>query len=841
MTESAVDGPDRPRPTTEFLGRHDLPALSVLMTRVAAVFLLVGGVGGIGSHLVDAGGGEKLVISAMAGLGGIVLSVLAANGRSLGLAAAHPTIVAAALLIGMAASTEEGRGMILLVGIGVFAAVFTSTAQTFGYLAFIAVVIALAESYERGFDAAKVGHLVLAIAITSLVVHWLVDRLSEVAFLERDARVAGERLSQRRADYLARMSHELRTPLNAVIGFSEVLGARTFGALDDKQAEYVGHIETSGRHLLGLINDVLDTAQVERGQLDLDATRFALVETLDQAVKMLGETASSAGVELSLDCDPAVGEIEGDRRKIHQVVLNLVANAVRFTPAGGSITVAARQLDDSMVELRVIDTGVGIAPEDMDRVFAEFTQGSGPTHGGTGLGLALARRLVELHGGEMWVESEVGAGSTFVFTLPTRSHGVASLSSEVETVIDVGSLDTVANRRRFTTIGSIFLGSGGLIGLLTAVSEPSAALVVTSALGVVAGIVLGWLLLAARPLPVRWVNVLVPLGTVLIAVGNATSNDGRGMPLFICGVVGAAIFADRRWATVHTAMACIAVGVTDSVGRGFDPVQFLTMSFIFATGGVVVHRLVTSLRAVADREREARQELEALTRHRSAFLARMSHELRTPLNAVIGFADVLGMETMGDLNGKQREYVDHIGTSGRHLLALINDVLELSKAEAGRLDAHVTEVPFPAVLHTAVAAGAGELGGSVAVTCDPAIDVVEVDEEQVHRAIRNVVACAVQRDATSVEVAASRSDGGAMIEVLITDRGAPISPDDAVGCFEEFSSLGATGLELALSRHLVELNGGSIDVRSGDETVWRLTVPVEAVGSDRRSLGAGQP
>ena len=127
------------------------------------------------------------------------------------------------------------------------------------------------------------------------------------------------------------------------------------------------------------------------------------------------------------------------------------------------------------------------------------------------------------------------------------------------------------------------------------------------------------------------------------------------------------------------------------------------------------------------------------------------------------------------------------------------------------------------------------------MTCDPAIDVVTVDEDQVHRAIRNVVACAVQRDATSVEVAASRSDGGAMIEVLITDRGAPISPDDAVGCFEEFSSLGATGLELALSRHLVELNGGSIDVRSGDETVWRLTVPVEVVGSDRRSLGAGQP
>jgi signal transduction histidine kinase len=218
------------------------------------------------------------------------------------------------------------------------------------------------------------------------------------------------------------MSHELRTPLNAIIGFSEVLQEKLFGELNEKQAEYTDDILTSGRHLLSLINEILDLSKVEAGRMELELAPFDLPLAIDNARTFVRERATRHGITLDVKVDERLGDIVGDERKIKQILLNLLSNAVKFTPEGGQIKVEA-SLGDSAAIVSVVDTGIGIATEDQEAIFEEFRQvGSNYAHKreGTGLGLTLTRKFVELHGGKIWVESEAGKGSTFTFALPLK-------------------------------------------------------------------------------------------------------------------------------------------------------------------------------------------------------------------------------------------------------------------------------------------------------------------------------------------------------------------------------------------------------------------------------------
>ena len=230
-----------------------------------------------------------------------------------------------------------------------------------------------------------------------------------------------EAASQHKSEFLANMSHELRTPLNAIIGFSEVLVDRMFGELNEKQDEYLKDIYASGQHLLSLINDILDLSKIEAGRMELEAADFDLSSAIDNALVLVRERASRRGITLGHSVDERLGPIRGDERKVKQVFLNLLSNALKFTPEGGRIDVSAR-LQDGAAEIAVADTGVGIAPEDQEAVFEEFRQvGTADKKvEGTGLGLALSRKFIELHGGRIWVESQLGHGSTFTFTLPVR-------------------------------------------------------------------------------------------------------------------------------------------------------------------------------------------------------------------------------------------------------------------------------------------------------------------------------------------------------------------------------------------------------------------------------------
>lgn len=250
----------------------------------------------------------------------------------------------------------------------------------------------------------------------------------EIQDKSRELEITGQHKSQ----FLANMSHELRTPLNAIIGFSEVLLEKMFGDLNDKQEEYLNDIFTSGEHLLDLINDVLDLSKIEAGMLGIELEAVDLRKLLQGSLVVVRERALAHGIELKLAVTDDIGTITADERKVKQVIFNLLSNAMKFTPDKGEVGIRAR-MTDGVVEIAVWDTGVGIAEEDQQRIFEEFQQaeqGLTDKTEGTGLGLALTKKLVTLHGGRIWVESDQGDGSTFTFTLPVESGQEANEAQE---------------------------------------------------------------------------------------------------------------------------------------------------------------------------------------------------------------------------------------------------------------------------------------------------------------------------------------------------------------------------------------------------------------------------
>lgn len=237
-----------------------------------------------------------------------------------------------------------------------------------------------------------------------------------------------ESASRQKSEFLANMSHELRTPLNAVLGFAQVLRKQAYGPLTDKQKEYVEYILTSGRHLLDLINEVLDLSKIEAGKVELELTLLSLPQIIEKSMLMVKEKARMHRIKLTCTVAEDVPQVTADERKIRQVIYNLLANAVKFTPDGGKVKVAVRMAPSGRtgarrcVEISVSDTGIGIPLAEQERIFEPFVQlDSGPArrYEGTGLGLALVKSFVELHGGRVWVHSEgEGKGSVFFFTLP---------------------------------------------------------------------------------------------------------------------------------------------------------------------------------------------------------------------------------------------------------------------------------------------------------------------------------------------------------------------------------------------------------------------------------------
>jgi signal transduction histidine kinase/CheY-like chemotaxis protein len=277
--------------------------------------------------------------------------------------------------------------------------------------------------------------------------------------LFRELEVAG----RHKSEFLASMSHELRTPLNAVIGFSDVLLERMVGELNERQEEYVRDIRDSGRHLLELINEILDLSKVEAGRMELEPAAVSLPGLLEYALAMVREQAAQHGIELILDVAPEVGVIWADELKLKQVVLNLLTNAVKFTPDGGAVDVRAEIAGDE-AQVIVRDTGIGIDAADHERIFEAFQRGGREARSeGTGLGLTLSRRIVELHGGRIWMSSRPGVGSTFGFAVPVRQG--AETTEEVSDVVaaerDMETVLVVEDDAHSAELLSVYLEDAG--------------------------------------------------------------------------------------------------------------------------------------------------------------------------------------------------------------------------------------------------------------------------------------------------------------------------------------------------------------------------------------------
>jgi signal transduction histidine kinase len=414
---------------------------STVVLLIGVVCVLNTGSGALAHRLAGAERVDQAVMWVSAGIWATAL-VVASNGLDLyaiaGLCAILPLITSVSYV-----SRRTLLGMsVVAVGISAIASAFVIAGSPLGLeklpegsvdvvvasvVTLMAGICGLSAWHNRVTLAQSSEHLERANTALRVQEQSLEGRVRErTAQLEESeqelARARDEALAanHQKSAFLARMSHELRTPLNAIIGFSEVLGDGTFGELVEKQSEYVRDIHDSGQHLLSLINDILNLSKIEAGQLDLEPAAFSLPGAIDNALVLMKERALRRDVRLVDEVDPELGVVVADERKIKQVLLNLLTNAVKFTTAGGTVTLRARVMGAGF-RVSVEDTGVGISEADQGVIFDEFRQAKDDfarSQEGTGLGLSLSKRLVELHGGRIGVESEPGRGSTFTFDIP---------------------------------------------------------------------------------------------------------------------------------------------------------------------------------------------------------------------------------------------------------------------------------------------------------------------------------------------------------------------------------------------------------------------------------------
>jgi hypothetical protein len=259
-------------------------------------------------------------------------------------------------------------------------------------------------------------------ALQGIIVDISDRKEAEKALIE--ANMIAESANETKSQFLANMSHELRTPLNSIIGFSDILANGTFGDLNEKQTRYVGNILRSGKHLLEIINDILDISKVEAGKMELTPETFRIGGVLKELFNTLEPFAMKKNIELLLVMPDENIKVYADRLKTKQILYNLLSNAIKFTPNEGKVGVEVHATPED-VRISVFDTGIGISDEDIDKLFEPFKQLDSATareYQGTGLGLTLVKKFVEMHGGKIWVESKPEKGSSFTFTIPVQEY-----------------------------------------------------------------------------------------------------------------------------------------------------------------------------------------------------------------------------------------------------------------------------------------------------------------------------------------------------------------------------------------------------------------------------------
>ncbi|HEX2715986.1 MAG TPA: ATP-binding protein, partial [Candidatus Acidoferrales bacterium] len=637
-------------------------------------------------------------------------------------------------------------------------------------------------------------------------------------------------LDQMKTRFFSNVSHELRTPLALILGPTEKLLASS--DLHPGERHDLEVVARNARTLLRHVNDLLDVSKLEAGKMEVNYSEEDLAHLLRFTASHFEALAEERKISLSVEAPSSVYALV-DAEKMQRILLNLLSNAFKFVPDGGCISCQLRA-DERYARLSVADNGPGVPSELREAIFERFRQGdegSRKRFGGTGLGLAIVKEFLELQQGTIGVDEAPGGGALFEVVLPLLAPSDAKLRpSMAEGVLSDKSQQTVEELRPVSKKGEATAETGKSL-VLVVEDHPEMNRFITETLAEHYRIVSACdgregleKALALQP-DLILSDIMMPemSGDQLVREIRAHAKLGA-VPIILL----------TAKADEELRARLLREGAQDYLTKPFQAAELL------ARIGNLIY-----MKHAREALLRAKEEAERTSKFKDQFLSTMSHELRTPLNAVLGFSDLLANERYGPINEKQRRYINHIQTGGKHLLSLISDILDLSKIEAGRMELAMEDLAVQAVFAEVLSVMqplADKKSQALSTNAEASL-AVRADGMRLKQVLMNLLGNAIKFSANGGKIAlvASLDDGGVRMEVRDTGPGIP--PEEQKRIFEAFYRLReagrkteGTGLGLAITQRLVELHGGELSLESqvGQGSCFYFSLP--AVASAREPV-----
>ncbi|MDR1193175.1 MAG: response regulator [Peptococcaceae bacterium] len=667
----------------------------------------------------------------------------------------------------------------------------------------------------------EIGDLSKAFKFMAAKINELVKEMQQYAKTLEEKNVYLNRLNELKDEFLANTSHELRTPINGIIGIVESMIDGATGPLSDGQKYNLAIVSNSGKRLSNMINDILDFTKLKNQEIVLQIKPIDLKTIVDTVIILSKPLIKGKELTLVNEIDESLTAVNADENRIQQILYNLIGNAIKFTEKG-KVSVSAR-LEGGMTAISVEDTGIGIAADKFERIFESFEQADGSTareYGGTGLGLSITKKIVELHGGAISVESKLGEGSKFTFTVPTSNVKsddiVAAVGSKVVDIEDfAAAMPTAAERD----------GDGA--------ADESGRRV---------------LIVDDEPVNIQVLNNLLKMRDYAV---TAAYNGADALRLIEEGEKFDLILLDVMMPKMSGYEVCRHLRETYTL---FDlPIVMLTaknqiqdilLGFQSGANDYIQkpfdkEELLARVRTLLELK-SAMSAAMAANKAKSLFLANMSHEIRTPLNAVVGLANLLRKTSVDD---RQRDYTEKMRHAAKSLLNIISDILDFSQMDAGQIKLEHTNFDMRQLLDGLEDFFREENAGSpvgLRFIVEPELPAALIgDARRLRQILINLLDNAYKftpRGEITVRVAAvQRSETGVTLNFSVADTGIGMSQKQMDEIFSVFNQAdnsstrkyGGTGIGLTITRHLVALMGGEIAVASeeGKGTTFTFSCP----------------